>query len=114
MNRYPVSPRVGKEFSRDFLRALLSESFLEVREEGEFLHASFGALRDLKVGIEPGPSRRAPRLLVETVMDPKVPAEMQAETIRRYNRFLEGATGYTSKERAKKLQAEAKKGAPGA
>ena len=47
-------------------------------------------------------------------MDPKVPPDVQQDTVRRYYAFLEHATGYTAKERAKKLQQAAKKGTPGA
>ncbi len=39
-------------------------------------------------------------------MDPKVPEEVARETIARYNRFLEDVTGYTSKERARRLRKE--------
>jgi len=41
-------------------------------------------------------------------MNPKVPNDVAAETVRRYNRFLETLTGYTAKERAKKSQKAAK------
>ncbi|MGI0068558.1 MAG: DUF5611 family protein [Thermoplasmata archaeon] len=40
-------------------------------------------------------------------MDPKVDVEIAAETVRRYNLFLERATGYSAKERAKKLRKSA-------
>ncbi len=40
-------------------------------------------------------------------MDPKVPEEVARETIRRYNAFLEDATGFTAKERAKRLKKSA-------
>ncbi|MDE1819573.1 MAG: DUF5611 family protein [Euryarchaeota archaeon] len=104
MQKYPVSPKVVKSLSLSTLQSVLQEVFGNGSTEEPFAHASFGALKDLKVGFE-GKS-----MLVETVMDPTVPSEVQQETIRRYNSFLERATGYTAKERAKKLQQAAKKG----
>lgn len=108
MQKYPVNPKFLKGLELASLAATVSEVFGGARQEEGFVHAQFGAIKDLKVGSE----GRA--LLVETVMDPSVPLEVQQETIRRYNTFLEKATGYTSKQRAKKLQEAAKKGAPGA
>ncbi len=40
-------------------------------------------------------------------MNPKVPEEVARETIARYNRFLEEATGFSAKERAKRLRKSA-------
>ncbi|HWG89293.1 MAG TPA: DUF5611 family protein [Candidatus Thermoplasmatota archaeon] len=48
-------------------------------------------------------------LRVDTVMNPKVPAEEAQKTMRAWNDFLELATGYNAKERGKRAQAEAKK-----
>ncbi len=43
-------------------------------------------------------------LAIELTMNPKVSESVAAETIARYNRFLEAATGYGSKERARRLR----------
>lgn len=108
MQKYPVSPKVMKELNLPTIQGKAQEVFGSCSLDGEFLHAQFGALKDLKIGVE------GKTLLVETTMDPKVPADVQQETIHRYYSFLEQATGYTAKERAKKLQQAAKKGTPGA
>jgi hypothetical protein len=103
MQRYPVSRDCQKELNLSALRGKIEEVFGgQATEDGSFLVATFGALKQMKVGVD-GKS-----LLVETLMEPKVPPETQAETIRRYNRFLEVATGYSSKERAKRMQKELK------
>ncbi len=104
MQKYPVSPKVIKGLSPAALAGILKEVFGNSTAPDDFVHATFGALKDLKVKVD------SKMLLVETVMDPSVAPEMQQETIRRYNQFLERSTGYTSKERAKKLQQAAKKG----
>lgn len=64
--------------------------------------ARYGAIDSLTV--RPGKGE----LLVELRMNPQVPNDVAAETIRRYNRFLETLTGYSAKERAKKAQKAAK------
>lgn len=96
-----------KELNLPTIRAKAETVFGAATESEGFVHATFGALKDLKVGVEKG------ALLVETQMDPSVSPEQQAETVRRYNAFLEKVTGLTSKQRAKRLQADAKKGIPG-
>jgi hypothetical protein len=47
-------------------------------------------------------------------MNPKVPEDVQRDTISRYNRFLEAATGYSAKERARKLRKSAGEAPAGA
>jgi hypothetical protein len=71
--------------------------------EGDVV-VSFGALARLAVRPE------GKELRVDVKMDPKVPPEVAADTVRRYNQFLESATGYSSKERAKRLRKSATAG----
>ncbi|MCI4354778.1 MAG: DUF5611 family protein [Thermoplasmata archaeon] len=63
--------------------------------------ASYGALVRLAVCAD------GKELRVDVRMEPKVSVEVAAETVRRYNLFLETATGYTAKERAKRLRKSA-------
>lgn len=107
MQRYPVRREKFKELSSSDLKAKITEVFgTPASEAGEFVTASFGALKELKVGFD------GKHLLVETRTEPAAPEADQMLTIKKYNQFLEVVTGYTSKERGKKLQQEAKKGAP--
>jgi hypothetical protein len=69
--------------------------------EGEAVVSSYGAISRIS-------ARAAGRdLSIEVVMNPKVSEEVAAETIRHYNQFLEAATGYSAKERAKRLRKSA-------
>lgn len=80
------------------MEAAAQEAFGTAHRESDQILTSFGALEELRarpVGKE---------LEVETRMNPKVPVETAAETVRRYNQFLETATGYSAKERAKRLR----------
>jgi hypothetical protein len=71
--------------------------------EGDVV-AKFGALARLAVRPD------GKELRIDVSMDPKVPPEIAADTVRRYNQFLEAATGYSSKERAKRLRKSATAG----
>jgi hypothetical protein len=63
--------------------------------------ATYGALARLATRAD------GKQLRVDVTMDPKVAPEVAAETVRRYNQFLETATGYSSKERARRLRKSA-------
>lgn len=106
MQTYPVSREAKKGLDLKTLKGHVQNVFgdVPVTIDGGMIHTSFLAIRELKVGTD------GKGLLVETLMSPGVPEADQIETIRRYNKFLEAATGLSAKERAKKLQAEAKKG----
>lgn len=106
MQTYPVSREARKGLNPADLSAKISEVFgVSPKNDGETLVVSYLAIKELKIRTD-GKS-----LLVETLMEPKVPEVQQMATIKAYNHFLELATGLTAKERAKKLQAAAKKAA---
>lgn len=94
-----------RELQEGELRQIVEEVFGNVREEGQSLVASFGALTRLETKLIDKST-----LLVNTTSDPSVAQEIGLETIKRYNIFLEKATGLTSKERRNRLQKKAKEG----
>ncbi len=101
MTNYPVKPSHRSLLNHSSLEVAAKEAFGDAERTETGVRAHYGALRNLiarPVGRE---------LSVEVDMDPKVDVEVAAETVRRYNRFLESATGYTSKERAKRLRKSA-------
>ena len=89
------------------LRDLMEEHFDTTPSEDDdgWLRLDYGALRPLAVKM-----LSKTELVVETTSDPDVSPEEAAETIRRYNRFLEAATGFNSKQRSKRLQKKSKEG----
>jgi len=87
------------------LRAAAAETLGSSEERDGKVSASFGACTRLTAWTD-GKS-----LFVETEMNPGVPDDVAQKTISAFNRFLEAATGYTSKERAKRAQQSAKAGA---
>jgi hypothetical protein len=106
MQNYPVRTTHRKGLEVANLGRVLSAHFEGVQVSGDRATGTFGAISRITVGAN------GRDLAVEVTMNPKVPADVAAETIQRYNRFLEEATGYSSKERARRLRKSAS--APGA
>ena len=105
MQTYPVRASHRGNLAPPRLEEIVRAHFDNAAAAPDAVSASFGAISRLTV-------RAAGRdLSVDVTMNPKVPEEVARETIARYNRFLEETTGYSSKERAKRLRKSA--GAPG-
>ena len=105
MQDYEIRRGHQKELDGGKLRQMMQDAFGNVAEEGAFLVSKYGALAKLSVGWD---GKNA--LKVETVMDPNVAPEVAQSTVKAYYAFLEKATGFTSKERGKRLQKKAKEG----
>ncbi len=84
------------------LKDLMESTFGKVELENEKLKAYYGALQPLTTWI-----KDKNILCVDTNMNNDVPEDEINETIRRYNKFLEAATGFTSKERVKRAKKKA-------
>lgn len=105
MREYELRRGVGKTLEGDGLRKLAAETFPEAGTDGDKVLVSFGAIERMVAWTD------GKRLFVDTVMKTGVPDHIATETIKAFNSFLEKATGYTAKERSKKAQQAAKKGA---
>jgi hypothetical protein len=103
---YPVRPALRAQLDLERIAAICQAEFGIAERSSEAIRAQYGAIDSMTV--RPGKGE----LMVELKMNPQVPNEVAADTVRRYNRFLETLTGYTAKERAKKAQKAAKAGAP--
>ncbi|HUL40005.1 MAG TPA: DUF5611 family protein [Methanomassiliicoccales archaeon] len=89
----------------DGLKDIMGMTFGNVKEEGGRLVSSYGAITKVEAKVL---SKTAIDIASES--DKTKPLDVQAETIKRWNVFLEQATGFTSKERSKRLQKKAKEG----
>lgn len=79
--------------------ASIARSHLEqVASDQATVTASWGAIQRLSARAD------GRELAIELTMNPKVAESVAAETIARYNRFLEEVTGYGAKERARRLR----------
>jgi hypothetical protein len=98
VQNYPVRASHRKNLEPAALAEIARTNFESVDTNGTTVTASWGALRRLTARAE----KR--ELSIEVEMDPKVPVDVAAETVARYNRFLQAVTGYSAKERAKRLR----------
>jgi hypothetical protein len=108
VQEYPVRTDHRANLTPDALARLVEAHFGSVDRAGAEVAASYGAITRIAVAA----SGRA--LRVDVTMNPKVPEDVARETIARYNRFLEEVTGYSSKERAKRLRKSAGESSSGA
>ncbi len=102
MQNYPVRASHRTNLTGEALARLLGVHFGPVRTAGDRASTEYGALTRLEV------HGNGKELVVDVTMNPKVPEEVARETIARYNRFLEEATGYSAKERARRLRKSAR------
>ena len=101
MTNYPVRTTHRARLTPEAIAETAREAFGSADIDGGTVTVAYGAL--IKLSVRP----EGRELSVTTAMDPKVSAEVAGDTVRRYNRFLEQATGYSSKERAKRLKKSA-------
>jgi hypothetical protein len=95
---YPVRTSHRKNLELAAIGSIAKNHFATVEVGTAAVEASFGAIERLSAR----PEGRA--LAVEVRTNPRVDEAVARESIARYNRFLEEVTGYTAKERAKRLR----------
>jgi len=105
---YPVRASHRTNLSAPALEALAKTHFGVAELQGQSVESSYGAISRI---VARGAGRD---LSIEVTTNPKVPEEVARETIRRYNLFLEAVTGYSAKERAKRLRKSAGEPSSGA
>lgn len=87
------------------IRSNMQEMFGNVKEKGDAFVSCYGAMKSISVKV-----LSPDKIAVETETDPKVKMEVASDTMKKYNEFMERATGFTASERAKRAQQAAKKG----
>ena len=97
MNEYDIKRGHFEKIDGGKLDIMMKDSFETVKKEGDKLVTSYGALDKLAVWLD---GKKI--LCVETKMNTDVDDKTATETIRKYNQFLERATGFTAKERRKR------------
>lgn len=100
MQIQPIKRGHIKNLEGEGLRRILVEVFGEesVRDLSGGYEVFYGALNPLRTWLE------GKGLAVETIMKKDVEEEVARDTIKRYNQFLERATGYTARERIKRAR----------
>jgi hypothetical protein len=105
VQKYPVKTTSRTNLAPEALKRIVGTHFENVTVEGPAVSGSWGAIERLTARAD------GRELAIDVRMNPKVADTVAAETIARYNRFLEETTGYTAKERAKRLRKTATAGA---
>ncbi|MCE5296430.1 MAG: DUF5611 family protein [Euryarchaeota archaeon] len=102
---YDVKKGHYSDIEGDGLRKIAESAFGKAEMKADTVTASYGAIESLEAKVLSKSS-----VSINTKMRTDVTSEVANETIKRYNTFLEGATGFTSKERRTRLQKKAKEG----
>jgi hypothetical protein len=95
----------GASLEGDGLRKLMEENLGPVTEDGDKLVTSFGATTRLEAKLM---SKTV--LDIATQSDKGASTEAMLESNKRYNAFMQAATGFSAKERSKRMQKKAKEG----
>ena len=102
IQRYDFKRGFKKDARNRVLDALKNCFETEIIEEGgNTFVLSYGSLRKMTVDVGDG-------LSIDSEADTNVSEDVMAETNRRFRKFLEQATGFTAKQRAKKSQESVK------
>jgi len=88
----------------DKLFELMKEIFGNCSMDGDWLISEYGAMKPIKIKVL---NKNEIAMEIITV---EIPEDQVLDTMRKRNAFLEKATGFTSKERLKRLKDKAKKG----
>ncbi|MDD1709502.1 MAG: DUF5611 family protein [Methanoregulaceae archaeon] len=100
MQEYPVKRGLTKELSTTMVEALMECFGTEVKKEGDHYQIRYGALRLLDVTIGGG----GKTLIVRTESDKDASDEVILDTNRRFRKYLDIVTGFSTKERVKKAK----------
>lgn len=104
MQAYDVRRGHGAVLEGQGLRKILEARFGSAEEQDGVFRVRQGAIEEMSTWFD------GKTLYVDTNMRRDVDDETAAATIQAYNAFLEEATGFTAKQRRKRLQKKAKDG----
>ena len=104
MKEFEIKRGHFKNIEGEKLKELMESTFGNVEKNDEKLISKYGALQPLTTWL-----KEKNVLCVDTQMDNSVDESQINETIKRYNIFLEAATGFTSKERVKRAKKKIEK-----
>ncbi len=100
MQEYPVKRGLTKDLDKRMVDALTECFGTEVQKAGDHYQISYGALQLLDVSVGKG----GKTLVVHTESNRDATDEVIMDTNRRFRRYLDAATGYSTKERLKKAK----------
>lgn len=102
IQEYAFKRGFKKDANRRVVDALRACFDIDINVHDEEYRLSYGALKTVTIRV-------ADTLLVDTEPSTSVPEAVMIDTNTRFRCFLEKATGYTAKQRAKKAQQAVKR-----
>ena len=100
MQEYPVKRGLTKDLSTRMVDVMRECFGRDVHKAGEHYQISYGALKLLDVSMGKG----GKTLVVYTESNKDAADEVIIDTNRRFRRYLDAATGYSTRERVKKAK----------
>ncbi len=105
MQTFDIKKGHFKNLENDGLKKAMMDVFGEVEVEGEKYKSNFGAMKPITVWL-----KGKNELAVDISTNKDVDEETAMKSIKAKNDFLLRATGFSAKERSKRLQKKAKEG----
>lgn len=105
MQTFDIKRGHYKNLESEGLEKIMTEIFGEVEREGEKFKANYGAMKPITVWL-----KGKKELCMDIVTEKDVSEDTAIKTIKAKNEFLLKATGFSAKERSKRLQKRAKEG----
>ncbi len=105
MQTFDIKRGHFKNLENNGLENMMREILGDVHKDGDRYVANIGAMKPITVWLQ---SKK--ELCIDIVTDKDVSDEVAMQTIRAKNEFLKMATGFSSKERSKRLKKKAKEG----
>jgi hypothetical protein len=100
MQEYPVKRGFSKDLNTTIVEGLKQCFGTEVKKLGDHYQVSYGALKLLEVTMGEG----GKTVIVRTESDKDASDEVILDTNRRFRKYLDFVTGYSTKERVKKVK----------
>ena len=94
-----------KNVEGEKLKEMMENVFGDVEKDGDAYIVNYGALQPFRVWVKDKST-----LCIETIMKKDVDEQTAIDTRKKYNAFMEMATGFTAKQRNKRMQKKAKEG----
>jgi len=100
MQEYPVKRGFTKDLNTTMAEGLKQCFGTEVKNLGDHYQVSYGALKLLDVTMGEG----GKTVIIRTESDKEASDEVILDTNRRFRKYLDFVTGYSTKERVKKVK----------
>lgn len=104
MEKMDIKRGLYSNIEGDKLKDLMTEVFGNCKEQDDWLVSDYGAMKPIKIKVL---SKSELAMEINTV---SIPDDQVIDTMKKRNAFLERATGFTAKQRLKRLKDKAKKG----